>query len=240
MVNIMKLGENISYKFLEVGKEKTIVIIIDNFLASTAPLISMAKNRLYSEVPEECTYPGIRTPLTDLNYLTLVSSTISGILQKHGFINSQVKFTVDESTFSLLTTKVQDLDPNHCIPHFDGPEQNRLAVLHYLNVGDFGGTAFYRHRPTQFENITADKVEKYVESAQHFAEKHPDTRKGYFTKSSNHFELINWVNYVANRLVVYPVSLLHSAFIEQPEKNIDLDPEKGRLTTNIFVSAKAT
>lgn len=234
----MHLNKNLTYNFLEVGKEKTIVIVIDNFLDSTQSLISLATKNMYGRPPEECTYPGVRAPIKHSGYLDLLKNTITAIMKKHNFIPPQINFKVDEATFSLLTTSEQDIDPNHTIPHFDGPEQDRLAVLHYLNIGDFGGTAFYRHVPTQFENITRDRVDKYVETAEQFVMKNPSFSKGYFTTSTNHFELMQVVEYVPNRVVLYPTSLLHSAFIENPEKNIDLNPAKGRLTTNTFISVK--
>ncbi|WP_370459635.1 DUF6445 family protein [Paraglaciecola sp. L3A3] len=53
--------------------------------------------------------------------------------------------------------------------------------------------------------------------------------KRYFTKSTNHFELIQVINYMPNRLAAYPTSILHIAFIENQQKE--------RLTTNIlFIS----
>lgn len=232
----MELSNELSYKLIEVGSEKTVVIVIDNFLKSTQHLVDLATNNIYQKPPENCTYPGVRTPLNDPHYLTLISNIISDIYRKQGVIDNSISFKVDESTLSLLTTKEKDLDPNQCIPHFDGPEQNRLAVLHYLNEGQFGGTAFYRHIPTKFENITPDRVSNYVNSAERFAKEHPFTHKGFFTESTNHFEIIDVIDYVANRLVIYPTSILHSAFIQDTEKNINLAPQKGRLTVNTFVS----
>jgi hypothetical protein len=53
-------------------------------------------------------------------------------------------------------------------------------------------------------------------------------------RSDAHFTLYHAVDYRANRLVIYPGSLLHSGLID-PAHDIDDDPETGRLTANIFV-----
>jgi hypothetical protein len=108
-------------------------------------------------------------------------------------------------------------------------------MLHYLNEGDFGGTGFYRHRPTGFENITAVRKSAYLESAQQYINKQGNPEQQYFTKSTAHYELIHKVEYKPNRLVIYPATILHSAFIDDPERDVSKNPKTGRLSANFFI-----
>ena len=90
--------------------------------------------------------------------------------------------------------------------------------------------------PHNIENINADRVSNYISATERFSRQHKSSHQGCFFSSTDHFELIDVLDYVPNRLVIYPTSLLHSAFIEYPEKNSKLDPKKGRFTVNTFIS----
>jgi len=56
----------------------------------------------------------------------------------------------------------------------------------------------------------------------------------YITSSTDHYELIDEIEYAANRMVIYPGNLLHSGLIS-PERDINPDPSRGRLTANLFI-----
>ena len=68
---------------------------------------------------------------------------------------------LDDAYYSLVTTAPADLTPIQRLPHFDGVESNRLALLHYLSPEQPGGTAFYRHRTTGFEGVTSERLPVY-------------------------------------------------------------------------------
>jgi hypothetical protein len=122
------------------------------------------------------------------------------------------------------------------MPHFDSTKPHYFAVMHYLNPGPFGGTSFYRHRPTQFENITASRQDRFIHAAQVYLASHggKPPRK-YVNGSDGHFELLESVPYQQNRLLIYPGTQLHSGNID-PSRDIDSDPRTGRLTANLFIS----
>ena len=63
--------------------------------------------------------------------------------------------------YSIVTTRPAELTPIQRLPHFDGLEPERIALLHYLSGAEQGGTAFYRHRSTGYETITADRHAAY-------------------------------------------------------------------------------
>ena len=60
-------------------------------------------------------------------------------------------------------------------------------------------------------------------------------KQHYFTHSTNHFELIHKVDYKPNRLVIYPATILHSAFIDDPKRDVCSNPKIGRLSANFFI-----
>ena len=55
-----------------------------------------------------------------------------------------------------------------------------------------------------------------------------------FRARTNYFEQIGAVEAVADRLIIYQGSLLHSGIIP-PDMPFSADPREGRLTANIFV-----
>src|SRR3546814_19658635 len=55
------------------------------------------------------------------------------------------------------------LAPVQRLPHFDGVEDDLIALLHY--VAPNAGTAFYRHRASGLELVTPESVDRFVEIA---------------------------------------------------------------------------
>lgn len=133
-----------------------------------------------------------------------------------------------------MSTPPDELRPLQRVPHFDCNRAYYFAITHFLHDGTHGGTGLYRHNPTGFENITEDRLEEYIRGGEEYLQAHGDPRPEYFSKSDDHFELFESIDYKPNRLVVYPGTLLHSGLID-PATDIDPDPKTGRLTANIFV-----
>jgi len=61
------------------------------------------------------------------------------------------KVSLQECFYSLVTTPADKLNMVQRIPHVDGGNDKKLALLHYLCGQDFGGTAFYKQLKTGFE-----------------------------------------------------------------------------------------
>ena len=135
--------------------------------------------------------------------------------------------------FSLVTLAPEELSLQQRIPHFDSANPFYFAAMQYINEGDFGGTSFYSHRPTGFENITVERTDKLIQSAQSFIQRSPP-RQDYFGDSDDHFLRLGTINHKANRLLIYPGTLLHSGNIHSAA-DINSDPATGRLTANMFV-----
>lgn len=110
-----------------------------------------------------------------------------------------------------------------------------MAVIHYLSIGNHGGTGFFKDRHTGFEKVTAERLSQYKSSLLAQSETHGTPKPGYVTASSDHYELMYEIQYKPNRMVIYPGCLLHSGLIN-PETDISDDPRRGRLTANIFLN----
>ncbi|NUR45555.1 MAG: hypothetical protein HOP91_05295, partial [Sphingomonas sp.] len=95
------------------------------------------------------------------------------------------------------------------------------------------GTAFYRHRATGIERVTAANMSRLVSTAKPEAEG-LSTDAGYIDGSDPFYEEIGRVEAVPDRLVLYHGSLLHSGVIPA-DMPFTTDPREGRLTANFFL-----
>jgi hypothetical protein len=107
-------------------------------------------------------------------------------------------------------------------------------LLHYLCDERYGGTAFFRHRSTGFETISAEREGTYIQARdRELAAGAP--LAGYIRDDSRNYEQIEAVQCKFNRVVIYRSQLLHSGVIPS-DMNFSHDPALGRLTANIFVN----
>jgi hypothetical protein len=133
----------------------------------------------------------------------------------------------------MVTARPRDLRPAQRAPHFDSTDQNYFALLHYLRVPAGTGTAFYRQRSTGIERVNEDNVDSFVATAARDAARLPSDA-GYIRGSDDFYEQIGAVDGIADRLVIYQGSLLHSGIIPE-QMTFSADPRTGRLTANLFV-----
>lgn len=217
-----------------VGQEQTPVIVIDDLLTDISAVLRVAVAQKYSPPPSVIAYPGIRATI-DKQYSEPVLTAIKAVFNTVYGVPQKRSLQLKAAAFSLLSTPEKELDVRQCVPHFDSPQPDTFALLHYLNRGDFGGTSFYGHRPTGFENITLDRLSSYTAATQTFSAINGYPEKKYFTQSTTHFELLNVIDYKPNRLIIYPTTLLHSGYFEKPHLNVNDDPYTGRLTANLYV-----
>jgi hypothetical protein len=133
-----------------------------------------------------------------------------------------------------VTTRPADLTPIQRLPHFDGLEGERIALLHYLNGQDKGGTAFYRHRGTGFETITAERHAAYDAALHREVAQHGLPAPAYISGDTALYERIARFEARPNRALIYRGHLLHCA--ELPD-DLDFtpDPRSARLTVNTFL-----
>ena len=218
---------------LLVGQEHTPVIIIDDVCLNTKPIQEFAIKHCSFSVNSNSFYPGIRDLLPKDYVIKLLTSFYRNLYQIYN-IPSKLTLTPKDTFFSLLNTPEHELQFLQRLPHFDTSRPFYFAVLHYLNEGPHGNTALFRHKPTQYERITDQRVDAYLASAEDFINKHGEPESKYFDGSGEHFEKIYEVEYKPNRLVIYPGNILHSIMVNV-ENDIDGNPKTGRLTANIFI-----
>ena len=222
-------------QLLRFGNSQSPVVVIDEFSGNSEDIAALA-DALAPFPPIKGNYfPGIRRVITEADaaaytYLyeacRAVTPFIGGAFDVQGF-------RLVEGSFSVVTVKPDELVPVQRTPHFDSPEQNAFAMLHYLRVPSGSGTAFYRHRTTGIERVTPANVNRFVPIASAESKKLP-ADSGYMHGSDDFYEQIGAVEAVPDRMVIYHGSLLHSGLIPS-DMSFSADPHEGRLTANFFL-----
>lgn len=136
---------------------------------------------------------------------------------------------------SLVTTPPEDLTRVQRLPHIDGLERERIAILIYLAGADKGGTAFFRQRATGFETVDAGRLPAFEAALDSGLAEHGEPPEGYLDGDTALFERIAVYEARPNRGLIYRGHSLHSAAIA-PGAELPEDGAKGRLTLNAFLS----
>lgn len=232
---MFKINQNQKAQGYRVGLEKTPIFVVDDVLTDVSAAIQNGINADFGSTLVDGTYyPGVRAHV-DQDYGMAILRYCAQVFYRFFQVPNNLTLYPRNGCFSLLTQPPEQLNPLSCMPHFDNNETFSFAILHYLNSGDFGGTSFYRHKPTQFENVTQGRRQAYLQAAQQHLNEFGAPPQRYMTDEDAHFERIYTVDYKPNRLVIYPATLLHSAHISNPRRDVDPDPKTGRLTANFFV-----
>lgn len=211
------------------GREGEPLVIIDGFSGMVGSLLQAAYAVQYQHAG--ASYPGIRS-WADPSYLDRRRGLMMQIMQQVFGFSKGVR--LDASTFSLVTLGEGDLSPLQRIPHYDHAGGEVIAVMHYLLGPESGGTAFYRHRRTGFETITPDREAAYNAALAQDESQHGMPPARFCYGDTDWFEMIDEVQAVADRLVLYRGRQLHSGVIPDATA-LSGDPRKGRLTINMFL-----
>lgn len=139
-----------------VGSEKTPVVTIDAPITSTVELVRYACHEATFASGEKAGYPGIRAELPDEYVRTIVPQLVALISHTYNVPRSFTPHVIHR-LFSLVTQKPEDLELLQRMPHTDNRSPWYFATVHYLSEEDRAGTGFFRHRPTGYERITADR-----------------------------------------------------------------------------------
>lgn len=212
-----------------IGREQQPVIVIDGFVADPAALRRRAEALDYQ--PMGPYYPGLRAEVARADvaqYLLPLLDLVAEIFDLAGPPG------VISAGFSIVTTPAAALSPIQRIPHIDGLEAERIALLHFLCREDQGGTAFYRHRSTGFETIDAARHPAYDAALRRDIAQHGLPPPRYIAGDTPLYECIARVAAAPNRALVYRSHALHCA--DLPD-DLDLapDPRRARLTVNTFL-----
>ncbi len=215
-----------------IGNEHEPIVIVDDFAPDPAALRDFAAERTFG-VPVTA-YPGIRAPAppTYLDAARPILATIFG--QAFGLTGAA---RVIDLCFAIVTTPRERLTLEQRIPHIDGAEPGRVAMVHFLSEADHGGTAFFRHRSTGFETIGPDRTAAYYATLDREVRRDGPPPADYIRGSTAQFECLCEVVAKPNRAVFYRSALLHSGVIP-PDLPLSPDPRVGRLTITGFFAAR--
>jgi Family of unknown function (DUF6445) len=211
-----------------IGHEAVPIVVIDDFVARPELLASDAA--MLGFVPMGPHYPGVRAVVPP----ALVKRFVDPLERVIAEVFGVRAFDVIDALYSLVTTSPDALTPIQRLPHFDGVEPERLALLHFLGRGENGGTAFYRHRSTGFERITAARHAAYTNALEKelAAQGMPDP--AYISGDTDLFQEIAVYGGTYNRALLYPSNVLHCARISEAVP-FTTNPDAGRLTVNTFL-----
>jgi hypothetical protein len=222
----------------EVGLETSRVVVIDDFLADPGAVVRQAAALAPFPDIKENYYPGLRRVVTPADgavfgYFDAMCGAVAPILRQ---LFGVERFRVTEAGFSLVTRPPHDTLPAQRVPHYDSLDPNDFAVLHYLNPGAMGGTAFYRHRRSGFEVLSEARAASYQAAVERDLMQFGPPQPGYFNETNAVWEKIGEVPWRYNRLLIYRGALFHSGIIPDGFA-FSPDPLRGRLTGNLFLKA---
>lgn len=212
-----------------VGRERQPVLVIDGFVPDPQRLIDEAAQFQYTEIGAH--YPGIRAGVPAARvreFLAPIVDLVCGVFECGSHLQ------VLEAWYSLVTTRPAALRPIQRLPHFDGLERERLALLHFISHDRSSGTAFYRHRSTGFESVDAVRYPAFNAAMTRDAATHGLPEPAYISGDTPLYEQIASFEGAFNRALVYRGHVLHCALL--PEGlSYSPSPREGRLTVNTFL-----
>lgn len=225
-------------RLIRLGRTQSPIVVIDDFSGAVDEIGRLADALAPFPRIEGNYFPGVRRIISnaDVDAYSYVISTCRKAAPFVGGAFGGESFDLDEASFSVVTLQPAELQPAQKAPHFDSPDQNIYALLHYLRVPSGSGTAFYRHRATGIERITQQNLGIYVSTA---AREFPyvAARPGYINGSDSFYEELGRLEAVPDRVIIYHGSLLHSGIIP-PGMSFSADPGEGRLTANFFLKGR--
>jgi len=216
-----------------IGAEARSVIVIDDFVALPEGLIEEAASLVWQAMGQH--YPGLRASVPTPSVASFVAPVAEVIAQTFGV---SPDLGLIEALYSLVTMPPKSLRPIQRLPHFDGCEPERLALLHYLRGCEGGGTSFYRHRSTGFESVPPERLATYDTALRADVAQHGLPPPAYIAGDTPIFERIAHFEGRPNRALIYRGNMLHCADIPL-DSAFSADPRAGRLTVNTFLMGNA-
>lgn len=215
------------------GAEREPVVVIDRFAPDPQRFVDDAGFLAFTPIGPH--YPGIRAvvaPAMLRDLLAALEPVVADVFGSPGF-------DVIDAFYSLVTTPPSALAPIQRLPHFDGVEWERLALLHFLSRDERSGTAFFRHRSTGFETVDAARLPAYRQALDVDIRREGLPPPDYIDGDTAIFDRIARYDGLYNRAILYRSHTLHCASIPR-DAALVADVERGRLTVNTFLMASAS
>lgn len=230
----LALAHSAQLRWERIGEEQRPLLIADGALVDPQHVRSIAARHKFTPIGPF--YPGVRAAVPEKIAMDLVAPIMDALVA--GFsLPGPARFR--ECFLSIVTTSPQRLQPIQRLPHFDGLEEGRIAVLVYLDPKESGGTAFYRQRATGFETVDASRYDRYRTSLEAEVARHGVPPSEYIGADTPLFSRIHGVEGVFNRIVAYRSNSLHCAALRKDFTPV-ADPIDGRLTLNLFLDPPAS
>jgi hypothetical protein len=214
-----------------IGAERKPLVIVDDCLAGPEAVRAIAARAPFAPIGPH--YPGLRSPVPQAAVMPLLDPLAELLTQTFALPGPP---TYDECYLSLVTLRAEQLAPIQRLPHFDGVEPDRLALLLYLDPAERGGTAFYRQRATAFETVDCERFEQFRRELETGIAAHGIPPAAYIRSDTPLYERIGEVAGRFNRAVIYHGNSLHCADLAA-DFAPTADPLAGRLTLNLFLRA---
>ena len=230
----LEFNRDYTCRVITVGEERSNVLIIDDLLTDVNTLYDHVRGHVKFAPDTESYYPGVRAKLPG-DYGMALLQFADARIREHQVIDAGLKATPYSAFFSIVTSPEERLALLQRIPHFDHQDDSAYATMHYLAPGEFGGTGFFRHKPTGFERIGHARREPYLSAVADYFADHGEPPPAYINASTDQYELIGTISYKPNRVLIYPGNLLHSGLIDSG-KDIYAGQGIARLTANIFLN----
>ena len=209
------------------------LVSIDDFLTHPEDVIAQATLQNFAQITPQ--YPGVRAPIHPAARQAWLAQLAPLLDQWFGAPESG-RWTM-EAWYSLVTTPPARLHPIQRVPHVDGTDPAQIAMMLYLHrtgpEAKHGGTAFFRHRATGLESLSAEDFPRYANAVNAEVARTGMPPAAYPTDGAPHFERTHVADGTFNRAVFYRGNILHSGVIDNAAP-LHADPRKGRLTINAF------
>lgn len=230
MTSPLALNANARIATRHFGEERQPLIEVDDALVDVDLVIEIAARHRFTQHGEF--YPGVRAPVSEAISMPLVEPLLPRIAEEFALARMP---RYRECYLSLVTQPPSGLAPIQRLPHFDGVEDERIAVLLYLDRAERGGTGFYRQRATGFESVDATRLESYRSKLEQGIDKVGLPAASYISGDTELFEHVHRIEGRFNAMAIYRGNTLHCADLPG-DFAPDLDPRTGRLTLNLFLS----
>jgi len=204
------------------------IVTVPEFLTAPEGVIAAACLQDFAKITPQ--YPGVRAALAPQVCIAWLERLAP--LLDQWFERPRAGWEM-QAWYSLVTTPPAQLAPIQRLPHVDGTDPRQVAMMLYLHHTGHGGTAFFRHRATGLDSLTAETYPRYAAAIQAEVARAGLPPAAYTTDGAPHFERIHAVAGHFNSAVFYRGNILHSGMIDNAAP-LSADPRAGRLTINAF------
>jgi hypothetical protein len=211
------------------GQEEQPVVVIDDMLAVPDTWRYLASRARYGRYGPY--YPGVRS-VVPAAAAAAMRSELEGLVGETFELDPVPPMA--ECFFSIVTLPPHELAPIQRLPHVDGLERERIAILIYLSGPSQGGTAFYRQRATGFETLDAERQPAFEAALDAGIAEHGLPPSAYIAGDTALYEQIASYEARPNRGIIYRSHALHCAAIP-PGAELPADAVAGRLSINGFL-----